>query len=824
MFKNYFAIAFRNFRKHRLFSLINMAGLAIGISAALVIYLIVQHELNYDRFHANRNRIYRVVSTISFPDMVMNNSGVPVPTVDASRTELTGIEDITHFITAGTMKVAVPVAGADNPVVFKKQEDIIFADNRYFNFIKYKWLAGSPVTALQAPSSIVLTSSRAHSYFGDTDAGQLIGRTILYDDSIRATVTGVVQDLAGVTDFNFREFLSRATIETNPGLQRRWSWDSWGSINSASQMLVLLKSGVKAASIEKSLAQLRERKREKNPQAESNEKDIISNSLQPLADIHFNSKFDAFGQRQGHKPTLYGLLAVGGFLLLLGCINFVNLTTAQSSNRAKEIGIRKTMGSTVRQLMAQFLSETFLLTFAATLLSVALAPWLLHIFRDFIPPGVSFTTLNQPHVWLFLLLLVVVVTLFAGLYPAWVLTRFKPVTVLKNQAYSGTSQTRKAWLRKVLTVTQFVIAQFLLIAVLVVSKQVHYSLNKDLGYSKEAIVSTYVPWNFFSEKRDDRRFTLYNELKTLPGIERISLAGNSPASNSTSSSTFTFKNGDKKVETMVELKKADTGYFALYNMKLLAGRNLLQSDTTKEYIINETYAHVLGFKNPADAVGHSFGDDGKGFPIVGVVGDFHTKSLHEPIKPLAYSSAMNDCYQIHLALDKHQSPAEWKKTIAAVEAKFKAIFPDEDFQYDFFDQQIANFYKTEQDIARLLKWATALCVFISCLGLLGLVIYVTNARTKEIGVRKVLGASVLQLVRLISRDFLALVLVAFILVVPLAWWAMSNWLQDFAYRTSISWWIFAVTGLGMLLIAICILAARTIKAAMVNPVKSLRTE
>ncbi|MFT3677047.1 MAG: ABC transporter permease [Chitinophagaceae bacterium] len=824
MFRNYLAIAFRNFRKHRLFSVINMAGLAIGISAALVIYLIVQHELNYDRFHANRDRIYRVVSTISFPDMVMNNSGVPVPTADATRAELTGIEDLTHFITAGNMKVAIPVAGADNPTIYKKQEDIIFADNRYFNFIHYKWLAGSPVTALQAPAAIVLTASRAHSYFGDTAPAQLIGRTIFYDDSIRATVTGVVEDLSGITDFTFREFLSRATIESNPGLKSRWSWESWGSINSASQMLVLLKPGVKSAAIEKSMAQLRERKREKNPLNKDNDKDVISNSLQPLADIHFNNKFDAFGQRQGHKPTLYGLLAVGGFLLLLGCINFVNLTTAQSSTRAKEIGIRKTMGSTIRQLMGQFLSETFLLTFAATLLSVAITPWLLHIFGNFIPPGVSFGSLNQPHVWLFLLLLIIIVTLFAGLYPAWVLTRFKPVTVLKNQAYSGTSQTRKAWLRKVLTVTQFVIAQFLLIAVLVVSKQIHYSLNKDLGYSKDAIVSVSVPWNFFSEKRDDRRFTLYNELKTLPGIEKISLAGSSPASTSTNSSTFTFKNGDRKIESMVELKRADTGYFSLYNMKLLAGRNLLQSDTTKEYIINETYAHVLGFKNPADAVGHSFGDDGKGYPIVGVVGDFHTKSLHEPIKPLAYSSAMNDCYQIHLALDKRQSPTDWKKTMATVETKFKAIFPDEDFEYNFFDEQIANFYKTEQDIARLLKWATALCIFISCLGLLGLVIYVTNARTKEIGVRKVLGASVLQLVRLISRDFLLLVLVAFIVVTPLAWWAMTNWLQDFAYRTSISWWIFAVTGVGMVLIAICILAARTIKAAMVNPVNSLRTE
>ena len=275
------------------------------------------------------------------------------------------------------------------------------------------------------------------------------------------------------------------------------------------------------------------------------DKDDTQHFLQGLTDIHFNPDYDSFEQRQAHKPTLYGLLAVASFLLLLGCINFINLTTAQAAQRAKEIGIRKTMGSGKGQLIFQFLSETLLLTFLATLLSVVITPWLLKVFSDFIPPAISFTSLNQPHVWLFLLVVIIFVTVLSGFYPAVVLTKFKPVTVLKNQAYAGTAQTRKAWLRKTLTITQFVIAQFLIIATLVVSKQVHYSLNKELGYSRDAIVYFNAEWNIFSDQKDNRRFVLMEKLKTIPEIEKISLAGSPPASNNTSTTTMKFKNGQK---------------------------------------------------------------------------------------------------------------------------------------------------------------------------------------------------------------------------------------------------------------------------------------
>jgi hypothetical protein len=416
-------------------------------------------------------------------------------------------------------------------------------------------------------------------------------------------------------------------------------------------------------------------------------------------------------------------------------------------------------------------------------------------------------------------------TILSGFYPALVLTKFKPVSVLKNQLHANSGQSRKAWFRKTLTVTQFVIAQFLVIATLVVGKQINYSLNKDLGYKKDAIVSFRTPWNFFSNKEDNRRFALLEKIKALPEVVKVSLGSAPPAHQGASSTTMKVDNGKKEIELMVETIDADPDYYDIYKLKLVAGKLPEQSDTVKEYLVNETYAKAFGFSNPAEAVGKFIIRNGKKLPIVGVLKDFHTKSTHEAIKPLAFSSAKKQSYAIHLALRSQAgSPGLWKAGLAKIEKEFKILYPDNDFTYEFFDETIAGFYKKEQDISRLLNWAAGLCIFISCLGLLGLVIYTTNTRTKEIGVRKVLGASVTQIVSLLSKDLVSLVLIAFVIAAPLAWLAMNKWLQDFVYRTQISWWVFAVCGICMLLIAVIVLSIRTIRAAMANPVKSLRTE
>lgn len=822
MIRNYFKTAWRNFWKNKTFSFINIAGLAIGISAALVIYLIVQFEFSYDTFWKDKSRVYRVVTDMTFPGgSVFKNSGVEIPLPVAARNEMTGIETLTHFITANDPKVTVPVAGSKSPAVFKHQKGIMYADEFYFSMFQYNWLAGSPQAALKDPSQVVLTEDRAKSYFGNIPFENMIGRQINYEDSIQTIVTGIVKQLPDkATDFRFDEFISISTI-FNTNLKNQYVVDEWNSVNSNSQLFIKLSPGTKPGEVQAQFAALRNKYRSK----ENNEKDDTKHLLQPLSDIHFNADYGDLSHRRAHKPTLYGLMAVAVFLLLLGCINFINLTTAQSSQRAKEIGIRKTLGSSKATLALQFLSEIFLLTLIATIVSIAVTPWLLKIFSDFIPPEINFSSVNQPHVWIFLALLVVVMTLISGFYPSWILTKFQPVTVLKNQLHPGASQGRKAWLRKSLTVAQFVIAQFLVIATLVVSKQISYSLNKDLGYKKDAIVYFYTPHNFYSNKKDDRRFALLEKIKSIPAVKEISLGGEAPAHSGAVSSTFKINTGKNEIELMVETINADPAYFDIYGLKLLSGKFPDKSDTAKEYIINETYAKALGFSNPADAIGKFVNRGSFSLPIVGVLKDFHTKSTHSKIGPLIYSSSDRNSYMMHIALaSQENSPGLWKKTLGLIEKEYKKLYPDDEFQYNFFDETIAAFYKKEQDVKSLLNWSAGLCIFISCLGLLGLVIYTTNTRVKEIGIRKVLGASVTQIVTLLSKDLISLVMVAFLIAAPLSWLAMNKWLQDFAYRTNISWWVFAACGISMLVLAFFILGIRTVKAAMANPVKSLRTE
>jgi ABC-type antimicrobial peptide transport system, permease component len=812
MFNHFISITFRSFWRHKAFTAINIAGLAIGISASLVIYLIVQYEFSYEKCMKDGDRTYRVVTNMHFPNMDFKNGGVPGVLAGTMRREMPEIESSTQFWMANETKVTVPVNG-ENTKTFPKQDEIIYADEYYPSFIGYEWLAGNSSTALQGPNKVVLTESRAKLYFPTADPASIVGQTIIYDDSLQASVTGVVKDLDAVTGFTFKEFLSMPTVERL--LNDRHGFLEWGNVNSASQFFVRLKAGTDVHKANATLKAVR-KKHEKDAYLETD------HYFQQLYDVHFNGDYGAINGERGHKPTLYGLLAVAAFLLVLGCINFINLTTAQATQRAKEIGIRKTIGCTKWQLVRKFMGETLLLTVIATLVSIGIAPWILKVFEDFIPQGLKFNLAAQPQLILFIVLLILVVSWLAGIYPALVLSRFRPVQVLKNNI-SSSSQTRRAYVRKTLTVAQFVIAQFFIIATLVVGKQIRFGLNKEMGFRKDAIVNFSIPNN--TANPHVRKITLYEKLKAIPGIERLSLAGPPPASPGISSTTMKHVREGKEIETTVEIKYADTSYFQLYDIKFIAGRPLQQSDTIREYVVNESYARFLGYQNPADIVGTTVSRDRGAMPVVGVIKDIHTKSVHSAITPLVYASMKEMNSNFHVLLSPSGENTDgWKKTIASIEKAYKEIFPEAEFDYSFFDETIAKFYKKEQQTAGLLNWSAGLAIFISCLGLLGLVIFTTNQRTKEIGIRKVLGASVMQIVSLLSKDFMKLVALAFVIAAPLAWWAMNDWLQDFAYRTNISWWIFAVSGAAMLLAALLTLSIRTIRSASANPVGSLRNE
>jgi putative ABC transport system permease protein len=818
MLKNYFIVALRNFRRNKIFSLINVLGLAIGISASLVIYLLVHYHFTFDKFEKDGDRIYRVVSNFSFAGEVYRNSGVTSPMGPAMKKELTGLDAVVPFRTWDSdTKISVPISGKKEPLIFKHQKNIVFADGNFLNLVGYQWIAGSAKTSLQMPYQTVLSETTAALYFPKISSSQVIGKELYFNDTVRATIMGIVKDIQHNTDFTFTTFISRATLESTS--LKPEDWTQWDNTNSASQLLVKLSPGTKPGTIEKGAYGLYKKYHTPDP----NDNGKAEYKLQPLKDIHFNADYGGYDLPLANKPTLYGLLAVAVFLLVLGCINFINLTTAHAAQRAKEIGIRKTMGSSKRQLIIQFLSETFLLTLVATILSVFLTPLILKDFSGFIPEGLHFGLITQPGVILFLIILIIVVTMLSGFYPAMILSGYKPVLVLKNQAYANTGKTRHAWLRKSLTISQFIIAQVFIMATILVSKQIKYSLNKDMGFKKDAIV--HFSLNYYDTVKT-HKYVLMDKLRTVPGISMISLSNNPPSSNSTWSNTVKYKDGKKEVQTDVQVKIADTNYIKLYHIKLLAGNNVTQSDTTNKFLINETYAHILGFQQLQQAIGkYLYWNNNKAVIITGVVADFNPHSLHESLKPLMIGNGTELARTINIALQPQNAEGTaWKSTITKVEKAWKEMFPDDDFDYAFFDKDIAKYYDEEQHISSLLMWATGLAVFISCLGLLGLVIYTTTQRTKEIGVRKVLGASVVQIVAMISKDFMLLIIVAFVIAAPLAWFGMNKWLENFAYRTNISWWVFLLGAGVMIVIALFTLGFQTIKAAMANPVKSLRTE
>lgn len=806
--------------KNNIFSLINVLGLSIGISAALVIFLIVQFEFSYDKFQPDADRIYRITMDMKFSGNEGHSAAVPAPLAKAVASEVTGIEETIPLMTFqgdGTAKVTVAKAGTSKPTVFKNQDNIVFTNPQYFLLMPHQWVSGSANSSLKNPFNVVLSESRAHQYFPSLALTDVIGKTINYNDDVSATVSGIVKDLHVNTTLSAVEFISYATI-AQTHLQDDFMMNTWNDWMAYSQVYVKLTKGVDAKQTEVQLKNLIDKY---NKEANKDEQNTMSFHMQPLSDVHFNELYAGFNERLAHLPTLYGLLAIAAFLLLLGCINFINLTTANATQRAKEIGIRKTMGSSKKQLVFQFLGETFLLTVVATIISVILTPFLLKLFEDFIPAGVGFHPLQQPYVLLFLLLLTITVSFISGLYPALILSGYKPALVLKSQSTTSSNETRRAWVRRSLTVSQFVIAQFFIIATLMVSKQINYSLHADLGFKKDAIVSFDVPRDTMPQKRKQ----LYAALQNIPGVQLVSRGFITPADEGASFTDVSYTDGKKEIKENAQIRWGDTNYIKLFNIPLLAGRNIMQSDTIKEFLINETFAKMLGFTNPQDAVNKQLNFNNNKLPIVGVMRDFHEQSFHAQVGPLVFGSFLERSFFYHIALQPQTANGtSWPKTLAQIQKVYNAIYPGEDFNYKFFDDTIAKFYEAEQKTSSLLTWATGLAIFISCLGLLGLVMFTINTRTKEIGIRKILGASVANIVSTLSSSFIKLVGIAFLIATPLAWWATYKWLQDFAYRTAMSWWIFVMAGVFMVMLALLTLGIQTIRAAVRNPVKSLRTE
>src|SRR6185312_4020793 len=788
MIKNYFKTALRNLSSNKLFSAINIFGLAIGISSSLVIFLIVQYDFSFDKFEKGGDRIYRVVTK--------DGARAPFPLGDALRNEATGLDVVTS-LSRWDFEVHVSIAkpGDVKPSVFLNEPNIVFADAEYFNLINYKWLAGSPESSLTGPNQTVLTEQSARRFFPHLSLTDVVGKEITFDDTVRTTVSGIVENLKHNTNFDFQTFVSIATEKT---FKRKYL-DDWKFFTS--NLFIKLSKNTNPEQIKNQIAKVY-KLHGKSP---SNGRSNLNFNLEPLSDLHFGSLNDNdFIKNKAYMPALYGLMAVAGILLLLACINFINLTTAQSSQRAKEIGIRKTLGGSRKQLIFQFLSETFLMTLLATCLSVYFAPLLLKAFADFIPEGVRFN-IQQPGVILFLLIITFFVTVFSGIYPALILSSYKPVTVLKNQIVAGSGNTRQLFFRKTLTVSQFVFAQVFIIATLVVGEQIHLELNKDMGFKKDAII--YFGTNY-RDTSTAKRKVLLQKFKAIPEIANVSLAGFPPSTVSGPGFTLKYTTPKENIDTQVRFKPADTNYINLYHIRLLAGTNLSYSNTASGLLVNEKCSQMLGFKNPQGAIGKYVETNmyRKKIPIVGVVSNFIQGSLHDEIMPLVIVNDRSMELTFNIALmPENAEGTTWRTAINKITKAFKEIYPDTDLQIHFLDESIAKYYTADQNISTLLKWATGLAIVISCLGLFGLVIYTTNQRTKEIGIRKVVGASVAEIISLLSKDFLKLIFIAFLIAVPIVWIVANKWLENFAFKIHLSVLVFIIGGLIMLLPAFIIL-------------------
>jgi putative ABC transport system permease protein len=810
MIRNYFKVAYRTLLRNKFHSIINITGLAIGISACLIIYLIVNFELSFNKEISGYDRIYRIHSKFSGTFSGLNR-GAPTAVAPHVRSNFSGVESVALFFCFGS-KVEIPTGTEIKKL--EKQDAVAIVDTSYFKVIdSYEWVIGSPDVLLK-PHQVVLTESQAKKYFGELEFNQMMGKEVIYRDSLITHVAGIVHDLPFNTDLSFTDFISAPTTQAS-WLKKNYDLDDWTSTNSSTQIFVKALTGTTHQTLLDQLPQLTKIYDEKSNWDATN-----TFAAQPLSDIHFNSEtgiFD-FSRSATHLPTMITLIFVAILLLVIAAINFVNLETAQAIKRAKEVGVRKVLGSSQSRLVAQFLCEGLLLTLIAIIVALPLTEIGLNSFKEFVPEGV---TLNFLDIIPFLAGSILFIGILASAYPAFVLSSFRPVQALKNQTSMSSSQSGTAFLRKALIVFQFSFAQILIISTLVVGWQIRFLLNKDLGFKKDAVIYFNTPWyEDFSKKE-----VLANEISRIPEISEISMSNDPPSSNGWSSQSVKVNNGSEEVSVNAYRKFGDTQYLKFYNIELLAGRNLMASDTVKEYLINETMMKTIGFANPEEALDKIIIQGKKKFSIVGVVKDFHTRSLHDAIDPVMMANEQKNfsCFNIRFQTT-NQSGDKLKAGLDKIEMAWKKVYPEVPFEHQFLDDTIKNYYKTEQRTSKLAKTAMGLAIFISCLGLFGLVSFTASQRTKEIGIRKVLGASVQQIVMLLSKDFILLVVLAFVIALPVALYASNQWLSSFPYRTDLPIWMFVVTGLAALMIAFITVSLQTVRAATVNPVESLRNE
>ena len=814
MLRNYLKTAFRSLWKNKGFSAINVVGLAIGLATCLLILIYVRDELSFDRWSENADRIYRVDNDIKFGGNDVSLAVAPAPAGPAMLRDYPEVEKEVRFRTNGGRLVR---KGNLNI----KEDNVVLADSTLFDVFTLPMIAGDPHTALKDAHTVVITERMAQKYFDATDAtiSSVIGRTLTINDSIPYKVTGVIRNIPANSHFHFDLFLSLTELD-----EAKHTDDAWLSGNF--QTYLLLRKGTDPKQLDAKMEGMV--RRYVGPLLQN----VVHLSLTdftkagnkcvfyltPLTAIHLHSNKVAELDANGDIEYVYIFSAIALFILVIACVNFMNLSTARSANRAKEVGIRKVMGSMRGGLISQFLIESMLISLISLGLALVLAGSLLHVFNQLSGKEMSLGAFLQPWMWPAMLGLAVVVGMLAGSYPAFFLSAFQPIEVLKGKVSRGM---RTGWLRNSLVVFQFIISIFLLVGTAVIYQQIGYIHNRDLGFNRDQVMiinNTYVLGNQAKAFEED--------LKGITGVQGITMTGYVPTGgNGNNDAIFLSPDMDVKKSISTQVWPVDDQYIPVLGMSMVAGRNFSKDYGTDStgVVLNEAAVAMMNGEKPIGAKIYEFEDlmtkKVKEWHVIGVVKNFNFNTLRSVVTPMVLYPGM-DKGRISLRI----SGSHAHQLAGQIEALWRKMAPSQPFSYTFMDEEFNNLYLTEGRMGSIALSFSLLAIFIACLGLFGLTAFAAEQRKREIGIRKVLGAPVSGIIGLLSRDFLLLVGLAMLIAFPLSWWAMHRWLQDFAYRISIGWEVFAIAAVLAVGIAVLTVSFQAVKAALANPVGSLRSE
>lgn len=803
MFKNYFKIAWRNLTRNRLRTAIHILGLSLGISICFLIFNLVWHAYSFDRFHPDREQIFRINTLTAYEGgESYPNSGTPGPLGEVIDSEISGI------VTKGRLNTLYQtlVVVSEGNKVMGRTDKATFADPGFFQVFPRKWLAGNPQSALVEPNSVVITKSDLERFFPGVLPVDALGKELIWidRDTIRTQLTGVVEDYTENTDFIFKDFISYSTIQTEE--QKSWyGLHSWGSVNSSSQLFIKAEPQLNVADIGESLAKLAEN------HYEENENNKTSFSAEPLAEIHFGQNYTGTAVS---NVFLNGLIYIGLIILALATLNFVNLETAQAIGRAKEVGIRKTLGGRRKELIFQFLTETYLLVLIATGVGLVLVEILRMVFSGYLPDGflVDYSAIQNAA---FYLVFPVLLSILSGIYPSLILSGYDPQRALKGEKSVHRGFSLGVFLRKNLTVIQFSSSIAFIILVLVLNYQIKFVSSQPLGFDQSALMYSDLP--FMSDP--DKMVQLQQRLHQNSAVKGASLSGSLVSSTSLWTSDAFIPIDTTKKRAYVQVMNVDSAFVGVNGIPLLSGKSHLTQED--EILVNKNFLKIAELSEPDEALNLEIEFNGRQSKIVGVIENFHSRTLREEIQPMIMTTNPQYFNSVTVKLETGQNLALAKQELEAI---YKEVYPYETAEFKFLDEAIHQFYEEDLRIRNVLGAACILAILISAMGLFGLSSFTIAQRTKEISIRKVLGASLVQILGLISKEYLALVGVSFLLAIFPAYYFLRDWLDGFQYRVDMPYFLFILSGMGVMVLCLLIVGLHSYTAAQTNPAQVLKDE